>query len=366
MDWCNSHAEAAARESSWPGIDLTSLLTADAPAIEATIGRRTDGVALGYPGRVNGIVGESETFKGWFVQALVAQVLATGGRALYLDFEDNARGIAERLRDLGVATEAVRTRLSYRRPEGPFGHAEQADLASWLADGCDLAVVDGVTEALSLHALSSTTDTDIAAFLTRLPRWLADRGPAVYLVDHVVKNRVERGHWATGSQHKRSGVDGAVLLSRILQPVGRATTTVRTGRARLSVSKDRPGAVRAHTVTKAGEEWIADLVLTANPDGTVDVTLIPPEDDRAESPADDHLHADLRQRITAAVADAAPEPLTTRDIYAAVKGGRGSQTDKQKALEALRRDGTLHVEQGQRGALLHRLAPTNPYGQENQ
>lgn len=364
MERHEDELDLSERRSSWPHIDLAWYLEAGVTAIEATVGHRTDGVALAYPGRVSGVIGEPESLKGWLVLLVIAHVLADGGRALYVDFEDSPTGIAERLLALGVPPDVIRERLSYRRPDGPFGVAERADLESWLADGCDLAVIDGVTEALAWHSLKSASDVDIADFLRLLPRWIAARGPAVLLVDHVIKDAQTRGRWATGSGHKVNGIDGVLYSLRVIDTFGRATAGPRTGRARLTINKDRPGAVEAHSVTTSKDRrWIADLVLTAYPDGTVDAYLDPPTDDRSAPPVPGGAAtAELARRIVDALTEAHPEPLTVTAIYDRVEGDR---PEKRRALNCLIADGAVLMEKGKRRAQLHRLAPANPEGQEN-
>ncbi len=109
------------------------------------------------------------------------------------------------------------------------------------------------------QGLSSKDDTDIATWLELLPRWAAKLGPAVAVLDHVVKDAESRGRWATESQHKMSGLDGVAFSLETVQPAGRWLT----GRSRLYVTEDRHGQVRgpATVASTGGKHWAGDLII---------------------------------------------------------------------------------------------------------
>ena len=106
--------------------------------------------------------------------------------------------------------------------------------------GTSLVVIDGVTEALALFDLKLESSTDQAEFLKLLARRLAEVGPAVLHVDNVIKDKDRRGRYAIGSQHKLAGTDVTYMLEAIA-PFGRGLS----GKSKLTVSKDRPGFIRA-------------------------------------------------------------------------------------------------------------------------
>jgi hypothetical protein len=76
-------------------------------------------------------------------------------------------------------------------------------------------VVDGVTKAMVLQGLDIRDNKDVAEFLTKLARPLADAGAAVLLIDHVTKDREGRGRWELGAHHKLAGTD----LTHMLEPI---------------------------------------------------------------------------------------------------------------------------------------------------
>ena len=77
-----------------------------------TIGRRVDGECLFYAGKVHSVHGETESGKSWIVQYAAAQCLLASDTdaVLYVDFEDNAADVGDRLVKLGVPAEVVDVR----------------------------------------------------------------------------------------------------------------------------------------------------------------------------------------------------------------------------------------------------------------
>jgi hypothetical protein len=253
--------------TSWAPVDLGPILDGTEPDPPPSILTRTDGRALLYPGRVHALFGEPEACKGWLALAATAEVLKAGERVLYVDFEDTPASIAGRLKALGVPLDAIRERFVYVRPDEPLGNTGGADLDA-AAVGVSLAVLDGITEALTMHGLDLASNTDVAAWLELLPRPLARTGAAVLTIDHVVKDRENRGRYAIGAQHKLAGVDCA-YSAQVIEPFGRG----RDGRVKVTVTKDRPGHVRSF----AEEGRAAEVRLCSHDDGTVTVTLVSPE-----------------------------------------------------------------------------------------
>ena len=189
-----------------------------------------------------------------------------------------------------------------------------------------LAVFDGVTEALAMHSLEMKDNTDIAVFGTLLPKWIASSGPATVALDHVVKDRENRGRYAIGGVHKLNGLNGAAYVLENRTPFTIGTV----GRSTVYVSKDRPGQIRRHALP--GREnlwWFCDLVMTSHNEAFVEVDLTPPVDK-----PEDFRPTILMGRIAAALAEHGP--LSQRRLMAAAKGNSGSKRD---ALELLILDG---------------------------
>lgn len=264
--------------TSWRPRDLTSVLVGEDVAPPEYL-RRMDGVALIYRGAVNWLQGPPESMKSMLVQFGVVETIRAGGRVLYVDFEDNERTLMARLVALGMAPETVATAVTYLRPDEALMVKDRptpalTDFARVLDAGpYELAVIDGVTEAMTVEGLSLLENADVATWMRRLPKRLADRGCAVVCIDHVVKNSAERGRYALGAQHKLAAVTGAAYTLRVLRPLARATGTTETaGAVMVDVVKDRPGHVRASAVGST----IAVLNASSWPDGGLSLTLDPP------------------------------------------------------------------------------------------
>lgn len=236
--------------STWTPVEPTPYLDGTYQPPQPTELLRTDGLGLLYPGRINLLFGESEVGKGWVALHAVAQALDRGAGVLYLDFEDYPDTIYARLLALGATTVQLAERFRYIRPDAALDQAGQDALTATLADlEPDLVIIDGVTGAMSMHALDTNSATDVDAFYSLLGEPLATTGAAVVLIDHVPKATEGRGKGPIGSQHKRARVSGGsyeVAVVRRFAP-GRA------GHLRISIDKDRLGAVRQRHPSRAGE-----------------------------------------------------------------------------------------------------------------
>ena len=93
--------------SSWQPVDLGVIVAGiRAGSIVGPVPsllKRSEGVALIYPGESHSIAGEPETGKGFIAGSAAAEVLAAGGRVLYLDFEDAPVSIVGRMLALGAS-----------------------------------------------------------------------------------------------------------------------------------------------------------------------------------------------------------------------------------------------------------------------
>lgn len=315
----------AVQRSTWAPVPLSDLLDGDpGDGPLPTLLHRTDGLPLLYPGRVHALVGESESGKTWLALLAVVQVLAAGDVAAFVDFEDDEHGITARLRALGATVDQLRRQLIYVHPDEPLEGRATIDLEAILALRPALAVIDGVNEALSLHGLSSKDDVDVAAFQRLLPRRFAAAGAAVVLVDHVVKAADQRGRWATGSQHKLAGLDGAQY---VVEPI-QTWAAGKGGRSHIRVAKDRPGQVRRHLADRG---TVGDLVAHTWPDERLDLTIEPGAAPRLAADGQ-HRPTTLMEKISRYLAAHTGEDFSTNQVRKAV---RGDDTAKDRALDVL-------------------------------
>ena len=250
-------------EHAWRRIDLEPVLSGQWKPPEPTVGRRADGIGIFYPGKVHSVASESEAGKTWLALAAAFNELQSGNSVLYIDFEDDEGGVVGRLLTLQANPAWIRHHFCYLRPTAALNApVHYADLNEALnAYRPALAVIDGITEAMTMHGLNPNDNKDIATFGRTLPRQLAACGPATVCLDHVTKSADNRGRYAIGGVHKLNGIDGAAYTLENREPFGINLT----GRSSILIAKDRPGQLRKHAEQrKDGLSWFGDLVLTSH------------------------------------------------------------------------------------------------------
>lgn len=262
----------APEHTSWWYRDLAPVLAGEQTDLTPTVLHRTDQQALFYPGRVNGLIGESESGKTWVALLAVAQTLAdTDDNVLYLDFEDSASGIISRLRALTV-TDTQLKRFAYIDPDESLGTLQQTDLSAVLAEHKPaLIIVDGFNAAMTLLGLNLESNTDATTFAQKLLKPLSFTGATVIYIDHLPKNKDSQMKGAIGAQAKRAMTTGCALKVEVVQEFGRGMV----GKLRLTVDKDRAGYVRANSA-QAKNAGVAVLVSDATT-GAVQLVIEAPD-----------------------------------------------------------------------------------------
>lgn len=337
LEYEGAQPGAGEQANSWAPANLADILEHGEELQVPTHLARTDGQHLLYPAAVHSISGEPESGKTWVALIAAAQTLREDGHVTYVDFEDRAGRVIPRLLQLGAPRDAILAGFHYIRPVAALDTAGRNHLDA-AADQSALAIIDGVTEAMTMHGLSLMDNEDAARYLDLLPRHLADHGCAVLQIDHVVKDPEKQGRWAIGAGHKLAGLDGAAYSIKITDPFGRG----KIGRARITVNKDRPGAVREFAMGNA----VGTLVI----------------DSRSEQ-----LHAWLEEPASTPLSDNGemrPTHLMEKvskyvEITPRASGKqiedviRGKAQYVRLAIRTLVNEGFLTVESGPRGAQLH-------------
>lgn len=351
-DWDTQDDDATLLEvpRPWVPVDLTAVLDGTFVPPQPTVGSRNDGVGLFYPGKIHSVASESEGGKTWLALTAAVTEINDNRHVAYVDFEDDERGVTGRLLALGTPVDAIAKRFHYLRPDEPISKASnREDLYSLIEDvHPSLVVVDGITEAMSMHGLEIKDNSDIAVFGQTLLRPVARRGPAVVALDHVVKDREGRGRYALGGVHKLNAVDGAAYLLENRAPFGEGVT----GRSGIFLAKDRPAQLRRHALP-SGERsyWFADLVLTSHPDGSLVPDLWPP----GTTVSSGFRPTRIMAKISRTLADN-PKGLS-KDAVQTMVGGNAKAV--RTGLELLVSDGYVTVTKGPRGAFIHTL--DHPY-----
>lgn len=288
--------------------DVGALLAGNLQAEQPVILTRTDGGALLYAGKMHVFQAEPSSGKSWLGLWAVAEVLAMGGAAGYLDYEDTGNVILGRLRALGVSDAALSSRFYYANPVGRFGPAEKVSLAAALDRlNPDLVVIDGVGESLSREGLSEDKADDVIRWTDLLPRPIARTGAAVLMLDHVAKDPEQRGRWARGSGAKLAAVDGASYQIKVRVPFSRH----REGRFDLVVAKDRPGGVGAIG------EIVATVHVTPHADGELVKMRVEPHSAEVAAPSDSWKPTVIMGKVWAAL-DGSSAPLTATALASMV------------------------------------------------
>lgn len=318
-----------AADRPWQQVDLTPVLAGTWTPPQPTVGQRSDGVGLFYPAKVHTISSESEAGKTWLALSAVADEINRGRHVAYLDFEDDEGSVGNRLLTLGLQRDAIGDRFHYLRPTEPLGGGLHLDdlrdvITSFRPS---LAIIDGITEAMTLHGLDPLNNKDVATFGRILPRRIASAGPAVACLDHVVKDREGRGRYALGGVHKLNGLDGAAYLLENRTPLGIGLT----GRSTIRIAKDRPGQLRRHGLPSSGGLWwFGDLILDSHDESFADISVAVPE----SKPASDFRPTHLMAAIAKVLAE--HEALSKHKIEALVTGRAASI---RQALALLQVDG---------------------------
>jgi hypothetical protein len=219
-----------------------------------------DGQALFYRGQINSIFGDPESGKTWVALAAVADELARGNRAAYVDIDHNgAAALGGNLIKLGVPYETVCDSDVFR-VASPGDEIEVdalvADLVTWAPD---VVVLDSVGELVPILGGNSNDSDEFTVIHRRVLAPLAAAGAGVIVVDHLAKGAESRGRGPVGAGAKRRITGGAMLRITLATPFAPG----RGGRAHLNIHKDRHGGLRSQVAhDKNHEPLIGEFVLS--------------------------------------------------------------------------------------------------------
>lgn len=342
--------------SSWEPLDLRPVLRGDTPDDRPTILQRIDGAALLYAGKVNTIVGEPESGKSLVAMEACRQEIEAGRIVVYIDYEDDEVGMVERLRAMGLTDDQIDDGLMYVRPDEPLQTPGAQDaVQGWLGVRPSLVVIDGLTEAFGLEGLDLESNREAAIFMNRYPKLIAQQGPAVLLIDHVVKDPDKRGRYGLGAGHKFAAVTGTQMEATVILPFGRGTS----GKLRLKVTKDRKGHVRGVS-SKGKQQYASEVDVESTGGGSVlQIRMGMPEQATTESGGE--LRPTWYMARVSECLQRAPGPMSGNQIVDSVGRKRAFVL---KALEQLVQEGNVAREMGPRRSQLHTLV--TPFSEEDE
>lgn len=343
-------AEGGAERTSWWPRDIAATIAGEHAEPDPEHLRRDDGHALAYIGRVNGIIGESESGKTWLALLATRQALQHGQAVLYLDFEDSAVGVIGRLLLMGCTSRQL-AHLTYISPDESLHPGARADLSEAIASHTPrLVIVDGFNAAMTLLGFEVNSNSDATAFSQQLLKPLAATGAAVIYVDHVPKSKEARGKGGIGAQAKRAMTTGCALLAEVLDQPGKG----RVGKLRLTVDKDRPGLVREKS---SGGNLAGVVIIDGTDPERVAVTVEAPD----LRPADERgpFRPTARMQEVSILLEGLPGGASKAQIEANVPGRRDVT---RSAVDALVAEGYAILGPGARNAIVAKSVA--PYREE--
>ena len=314
-------------------VDVAALLDDGVPEPPPTaLLHRTDGVALFYPGQVNGIFGDPESGKTLLVTAATAEALRAGRRVLWIDIDHNGpEATIARLILFGAPEAALRDpdQFRYAEPE------DKPHLMSIVADVREgwhpaVAVVDSLGELLPLLNLASNSPDDLTIAHSAVLKSMAMAGAAVLAIDHLAKNTESRLSGPTGTAAKRRTVGGVSIRVTV------AETFIpgKGGSANLTGNKDRHGGLRRHCPPAdagAREQYAGTFVLDYDDEtGALGWSVKAPRD-VPEHPVLGASKADL-----AALDALDPEPTSVRDVKERIRWRTDRAAESLKAWRSQR------------------------------
>lgn len=239
----------------------------DADVITPTVGAflendTSNGGGIFYAGKINEVHGPSESGKTMLALAVAAQEIRAGRNVVMIDYEDDITSVVGRFRDIfGLTRQQCDEQLFYFNPGvsySAYAHGKMQEIPN-----VAYVILDAVTEAMTAHGLSGRVEGEVAQWFMECPRLLAKLGWAVCAIDHVGLTEGTQDR-ATGSQHKKSAVDG---VSYTAEKVSQFVKGAR-GKLRLRVAKDKPGGVRPMALPGDGQQhWRGDLVIDGSTPG---------------------------------------------------------------------------------------------------
>lgn len=364
-----SHEANKTASPSWQFEDLAQLASGIELPPTPTVFQREDGQGLFYRGAVNDLHGEPGCGKSMIAQIATAQELKADRDIIYIDYEDSARNVVKRLLLLGVSGEQIIGHLHYVRPSAK--PSSPTSLGGWretldYADTATLAIIDGVTSCLAYAGLDSNSGDDIAAWYNTMPRLISACGPAVVLIDHVVKSKDNRGRYAGGSMQKLALIDGISYSVDMTKPVGKGvkgTIVIKSGKDRISEIEEHCAVSWSSNGSHLREA--ARIEIDSTDPKLMRVTIarpnMMPSDDR-QAKRDDFRPTGLMEKISQLVENAIEEPSQSELFDALKSDGSGAKTAiMSKAIRLLLEEGYVTNRASRHNRACYRSA--RPYRQ---
>lgn len=316
--------------------DLTWILTGEPPEVPPpSICHRTDGHALFYAGKVNGIFGDPEGGKTWLAQTAIVEALNAGGTAAMIDVDHNGPDhTAARLLLLGAHLNDLADPEKFRYYEPEDADQLRAAVDDITTRRPTVVLIDSLGEVFPMLNVNTNDGDEITTAMRQVCTRPATAGSCVITIDHLPKSTEARTTgYAIGSIAKKRMIRGAYLRAEVrVQPAPGAR-----GLVTLRIEKDTAGELRkssgggyAGTLTLDSTQphitrWSIDREeMPKNDDGTFRPTSLMEKVSRFIEENDQCTFTDLKDAITAKdkwLRDAI-QVLVTEGFVARIDGAR--------------------------------------------
>lgn len=226
--------------------DLAWILTGKPPAQAPPVYCvRTDGHALFYPGKVNGIFGDPECGKTWIAQTAGIEALNAGDTFAMIDVDHNGPDhTAARLMLLGARLEDLADPEKFRYYEPEDADQLKAAVLDVTRRRPAVLVIDSLGEVLPMLGVKSVDNDEITNALRLVCTPPAVAGSCVITIDHLPKSAEARvtGYAIGGTAKKRIMRGSYIRAEARTQPA-----PGQIGRITLRIEKDTIGELRKVT-----------------------------------------------------------------------------------------------------------------------
>lgn len=325
-------------------VDMTWVNGGNPPHVDPpTICRRTDGTALFYAGKVNGIFGDPECGKTWLAQTAIVETLNNGGTTAMIDVDHNGPNhTAARLVLLGARLEHIAdpTRFRYYQPDD--GDQLRAAVDDVVRTPPDVVLIDSLGETFPMLGANTNDGDEITNAMRLICTRPADAGSCVITIDHLPKSAEARSTgYAIGSIAKKRMIRGSYLRAEArTQPA-----PGQIGRITLRIEKDTSGELRK----TSGGGYAGTLTLDSTRSESHGITTWTiGREETPKNPDGTFRPTKLMEAISRYVED--NDQCTQRDIEADVPG---KATYLRAALKLLIHEGFISTLPGARNSRVH-------------
>lgn len=248
-------------------IDMALYTSGDFKPLEPEFFNVDGMFSILYPGMTHCVFGDSGSGKTWMVLAFIAAELKAGRRVKYIDFENGAMTIGNRLRNiLGVPAELLTPDHFKYMAFNEKPEKDSDDIAIEAQEAYDLVIIDGVDASLAMWEVEGNSTVEIRRWYNDFPQRFADEGSTVLSIDHTTKKASKdipkpKDQQPGGSAAKLSVLTGAAFYvhprnDEELVPGRRGVVEVFVTR------KDKDGYLKAKSTKERGHlfDFIIDTV----------------------------------------------------------------------------------------------------------